>query len=219
MISGSAPPRRTLRNRTRERILESGLTLFNEEGIAAVSANRIASALGISPGNLYYHFSSKEQIAEWLARRFEQRVAELTASSESVVALDDLWLTLHLLFEAIHEYRFIYRDVDYLVRESSKIGQCVRRITATTLQAVQRMCHRLADANIIRAGGEDVDSLALQMVFTTTCWFTFARLLPQSDARSADTGRAAYQVLTLLAPYLEPQARLYLTYLRAKYAD
>ena len=67
------------------------------------------------------------------------------------------------------------------------------------------------------ADNDEVDSLALSMTFTTTCWLTFERLLPQSDGGPKGAGYAAYQVLTLLSPYLEPQARAYLTYLRSKY--
>jgi AcrR family transcriptional regulator len=39
--------------KTRDRILEKALDLFNREGLAKISANRIASEMGISPGNLY----------------------------------------------------------------------------------------------------------------------------------------------------------------------
>ena len=216
----SSPTRRTgqtARTSTRNSILDTALSLFNEEGLAKSSTNRIAAELGISSGNLYYHFSSKEQIAEWLIRRFEERVGAVAQAAESVVALDDMWLTLHLGFEIIHAYRFIYRDVDYLVREFPKAGQRVSQITARSVQSTQRMCQRLADASVICASREDVDSLALQIVFTATCWFTFARLLPGGDTRPQDAGRAAYQVLTLLAPYVEPQSRAYLSYLRNKY--
>lgn len=50
--------------KTRDRILEKALILFNEKGTAAVTTNHIASAMGISPGNLYYHFRNREEIIQ-----------------------------------------------------------------------------------------------------------------------------------------------------------
>jgi AcrR family transcriptional regulator len=204
---------------TRGRILETALALFNSGGLAKTSTNHIAAEIAISPGNLYYHFKNKEQITEWLVRRFEARIETITASADSVTALDDLWLTVHLNFEAIHAYRFIYRDIDFLMRECPSIGRRVRKITAGSVLAAQRMCRRLAASGVLHASSEDLNSLALQMVFTATCWFTFAKLLPDGDLQADDTGRAAYQVLTLLGPYLQPDAQLYLTYLRSKYVS
>jgi AcrR family transcriptional regulator len=47
---------------TREWILETAIKLFNEYGTQAISTKRIAKEMGISPGNLYYHFKNKEEI-------------------------------------------------------------------------------------------------------------------------------------------------------------
>ena len=44
---------------TQLRILQAALELFNEQGTAAVSANKIAERCGISKGNLQYHFKNK----------------------------------------------------------------------------------------------------------------------------------------------------------------
>ncbi len=52
------------KRKTRDKILEKALVLFNERGTAAVTTNHIASAMGISPGNLYYHFRNREEIIQ-----------------------------------------------------------------------------------------------------------------------------------------------------------
>ncbi|MGL5986966.1 MAG: TetR/AcrR family transcriptional regulator, partial [Burkholderiales bacterium] len=50
------------RIKTYDRIIQASLELFNEHGERAITTNHIAAHLGISPGNLYYHFRNKEEI-------------------------------------------------------------------------------------------------------------------------------------------------------------
>lgn len=204
---------------TRERILEASLRLFNEDGLAAVSAHRIAAELGISPGNLHYHFKTKQAIVERLFVRFEDRLVPCIDAAATVTALDDLWLSLHLTFEAVSEYRFIYRDIGHLLSEFPVLEARCHALTARNVIAAETLCAGLAAAGVIDATAEDVQMLALQLVFTTTCWFTFKRLVSprQPAGRHADAALAAYYALTLLAPYVVGEARDYLNYLRAKY--
>ena len=204
---------------TRERILEASLRLFNDEGLAAVSAHRVAAELGISPGNLHYHFKTKQAIVERLFLRFEDRLVPCIDAAATVTALDDLWLSLHLTFEAVSEYRFIYRDIGHLLGEFPALEARCHALTARNVIAAETLCAGLAAAGVIDAAAEDVQMLALQLVFTTTCWFTFKRLISprQPTGRHADAALAAYYALTLLAPYVVGEARDYLNYLRAKY--
>jgi AcrR family transcriptional regulator len=203
-------------NATRDRILNAALLLFNTEGVQKTSLNRIATETGISAGNLHYHFKTKEQIEEWLLRRFEHRVEAITAARK-VAALDDLWLILHLALEAIQEFGFVYRDLDRLARSSPCIARRLQRITERLVTTTRRMCESLAEEGVMHIAREDLDALALQMVFTATCWHSFAQLLPERASHEDRAGQGAYQVLTLLAPYLDKHARLYLQYLRSKY--
>lgn len=205
-------------NSTRERILQTSLQLFNAEGLPSVSTHRIAAELGMSPGNLHYHFKTKQLIVERLFRRFEERLLLLDGSFDAIRAIDDLWLALHLRFEAINAYRFVYRDMAYLASEYPALGTRVQALTAQNLLAAQALCQGLVAAGVIEASEEQVQVLALQMVFTTTCWLSFERLLPGRDAlQQADPGLAAFYTLTLVSPYVSKESRAYLDYLRAKY--
>lgn len=47
---------------TKEKIIETSIKLFNEKGCLNTSTRHIADELGISVGNLYYHFKNKEEI-------------------------------------------------------------------------------------------------------------------------------------------------------------
>jgi AcrR family transcriptional regulator len=202
---------------TRDRILQSSLRLFNDAGAASVSTNRIAAELEISAGNLYYHFKNKEQIVEVLVRRFEQRLAPIDSGARSIKAVDDLWLALHLTFEAIHDYRFVFRDADYLMRSFPVARKRLQAIIGASIKTTQALCVSLVDAGILKITAEELQVLAFHIVFTATCWSMFAKLAPGDVLDSADTGRAAYHVLTLLTPYMTEDSRHYMIYLRSKY--
>jgi AcrR family transcriptional regulator len=204
--------------KTRDRILEASLALFNREGVAAVSTHRIATETDISPGNLHYHFKTKAQIVAWLVRRFEAHLAPCLEAAASVSAIDDVWLTLHMTFEAIAAYRFVYRDIAFVLHEYPELETSAQSLTAANLLASRALCVRLAEAGVMQASPDDVEMLALQMVFTTTCWFSFTRLVPRMSRQDqAGPGFAAYYTLTLLSPYVVGDARDYLNYLKGKY--
>jgi AcrR family transcriptional regulator len=203
--------------KTRDRILEAARTMFNRETVSQVSTHRIATELGISQGNLHYHFKSKQQIVELLFRRLAAEMAPFGEADAAIDAIDDMWLTLHLAFEVIERYRFIHRDIDFVVREYPTMLPRARAMTAGYLDGVRRMCRKLVVREVLRASPGEVEVLALQTVLNATCWHTFSNLALPSAAGAVSTGRAAYHTLTLLAPYASPAARLYLDYLRAKY--
>jgi AcrR family transcriptional regulator len=203
--------------KTRDRILETARTMFNAEAVSRVSTNRIATELGISPGNLHYHFQTKQQIVEALFRRFASAMAPFATVDATIEALDDLWLALHLSFEVIERYRFVHRDIEFLVCEYPDMLARARAMTGGYVEGVRRVCSKLVARQVLVATPEQIDAMALQTALNTTCWHSFAKLALPHAAAPASTGHAAYHTLTLLAPYVSEQGRAYLDYLRNKY--
>ena len=60
--------------KTREKILDVSLQLFNEKKASNVSTVQISAAMKISPGNLYYYFANKEELIRclWRERMLDQ---------------------------------------------------------------------------------------------------------------------------------------------------
>ena len=67
------------RVKTSERIVQTSLELFNQQGERSVSTNHIAAHMEISPGNLYYHFPNKQAIIAVLFREYEALVDSFLA--------------------------------------------------------------------------------------------------------------------------------------------
>lgn len=205
--------------RTRDRILDAGRQLFNHDGLAGVTTHRIATELGVSQGNLHYHFRTREAIVTALFRRFESRLSACIESHADADALDDWWLTLHLTYEVIDEYQFVYRDVAYLLTEYPALESDLQALTARQLVATRNQMQRLRSAAVLRMNEEDAEMLALQLVFSMTCWTTFKRMMPKRPKGHSDAALATYYTLTLLSPFVSEPSRPYLDYLRHKYVS
>ncbi|MEO7743044.1 MAG: TetR/AcrR family transcriptional regulator [Usitatibacter sp.] len=210
--------------RTRNRVLAESLRLFNEMGESRVTIGTIAIALDMSAGNLYYHFRNKDQIVEELFARFEVRIdVEPRTNAGGADAIEDLWLYLHLMLEAIWEYRFLYGNLDDLLSRSRKLREHFARIVERKFAVVVALCEGLVGARAMRARPEEVRTLAGNVLLVATYWLSFQALRAGARGRApggdGDLGRGAYQVMALIAPYLLGEAREHLDRLSRNYID
>jgi AcrR family transcriptional regulator len=207
--------------RTVERILSRALELFNAHGEANVTTGMIAEALDMSPGNLYYHFRNKDQIVERLFRRFAERVdVDPPPFAGAAQAIEDLWLYLHLMLEAIWEYRFLYRNLDDLLARNRKLREPFNRILDRKRDMVVALCESLARSGAMKASPEEIRVLAANVLVVATYWLGFQAVRGRRDGlAAADLGQGAYQVVALVSPYLQGEARSHLERLGRQYLE
>jgi AcrR family transcriptional regulator len=194
--------------RTRERILETSLALFNRDGAPQVTTADIAGEMNISPGNLYYHFRNKDEIIGELYAEYESRLQPLLADPRGrPIDVEDFWLWLHLLFELMGQYRFLYRDLDELAARDPALGMRFGRMLRQGCATVVELCRGMVAAGTMRATEREIAALSRNVVLVATYWQSFARIEDGASAIAPDAGRAAYQVLALIAPFLVGDAR------------
>jgi AcrR family transcriptional regulator len=205
--------------RTRERILETSLLLFNRSGAPHITTADIADEMGISPGNLYYHCRNKDEIIDELVGAFEQRLDGLLAAPQGRAAdVEDLWLLLHLLFEAMWDYRFLYRDLDEILSRNRKLASRFALIMRRGTQTVIALCESMAATGAMRASEREIEAVAENVALVATYWISYQKLAAgEDDTRAISLERAAFQVLSLIAPYLRGSARVLLDRLSQDY--
>lgn len=209
------------RRRTRERIVEESLALFNAFGEPNVTTQAIADRLGISPGNLYYHFKCKDEILAEIFSAFSAEImAVLAAPTKRRPDVEDMWLLLHLVFEIVGKYRFLYRDVVDLVSRNRTIETRFRAILGHALRTTHDLLDGLAEAGDLRATKPEIEALAVNMVLVTSNWLSFEFVRdPRKPVDESTLGRGIYQVMAMIAPLLEGDGRRLFERLARRYVE
>jgi AcrR family transcriptional regulator len=234
--------------RTAERILEVTLELFNRFGEPNVSTTAISAELRISPGNLYYHYPAKDELINALVDRYKRALAELLGAAEDVRNVEDAWLFVHMLFELIWNYRFLYRDLNDLLSKNRRLETHFQAVLRDKAHAVQALLDGLARGQALAVsppsapgrpqaterpgktkhdagvGADMSTAVSNAMVVVLTYWLSYEyvrdpRRALEPESAAAALNRGAFHVLSLLLPYLEPAAREHLMALAGAYRD
>ena len=217
-----SPPTKKPR-RTAERILDVTLELFNRFGEPNVSTTVISAELGISPGNLYYHYPAKDELINSLYGRFEAALGPLLRAAEDVRNVEDAWLVVHMLFEHIWNYRFLYRDLNDLLSKNRHLELRFQQVLKHKAQAVEALLRGLgASTSPMRPDARALRPVAAAMVVVLTYWLSFEYVRDPRHALEPETAgaalvRGAFHVLSLLVPYLQAEQREHLLALIGPY--
>ena len=190
------------RSKTKDTILRTAQALFNAEGESAVSSVDIASVIGMSPGNLYYHYKGKEPI---IAALFEDFAAELRqvlgAPINEPLRLEDNWVYLYIIFEEIWDFRFFYRNQAEIVARVPALKGPFARLLALKEQTAFSLLSDLEAPGYLSFREGDKAALASRLSQHFTFWLQYHELREGTVPTKALIDRGVYQSLAMIAPY------------------
>ena len=186
---------------TRDRILDTCRILFNERGPAEVTTAEIATAVGISEGNLHYHFRRKELIVVALFDQFE--------AANDKAGRPDAGMKRHPephrqylagWFNMMWEWRLFYAAGVY--RMAPVLQPRLMRMTDRSQAQVGQVLHGLVRDGVLDADAAEIDHLVVNAWIVASYWIDYLRSRQGVETITRDHLRWGYaQVEALFTPY------------------
>jgi AcrR family transcriptional regulator len=197
-------------NGTARRILEHARRAFNERGVAAVGIRDLARELDLSPGNLSYHFPTKEAL---IAALLEEAHAINNAVAAPAGPLDFIELDriIRNIMQRDVEHQWMMRDAVGLMLSLPALRDRHERLQRTREARVDGVIERLIQARMLDAERTDRALLRLQVLTQVFFWVPSALLAAPDRDPAERLDLHARAALALFALYATPIGRRQLT--------
>ena len=158
-----SPPRRARALRTRQALVDAALSLFEREGLAAVSIDAMVRQAGVAKGTFYVHFRDRDAFLLEIHRDFHDRLACRieSATERAAPGMERLWLGITAYLDGCLAERgrkallFDARSESSLSEEVARRNESMAAVAARELGAAGHPSSR-ATARLVVAMAAEV---------------------------------------------------------------
>ncbi|MEL6592205.1 MAG: TetR/AcrR family transcriptional regulator [Bacteroidota bacterium] len=196
--------------KTRDKILQQARLLFNEKGLSLVSLRQIAKQLGMSDGNLRYHFKTKDELLQALymelVGHFDQQIDSL--SEEQALSMGHLFSSVQWTYRRLFAYRFFMLDFVNLCRQHPEIGGHFKQLQVMRRQQFLGLTERFVSQGIMRPAAylEEYQHLHDRMQVLSDFWLSSAEIVGVPAGTDPILHYSKIN-LSMIYPYLNPTAQ------------
>lgn len=188
--------------KTKDRILQTSRHLFNDNGEASVTALDISQTLDISPGNLYYHFRSKEDILSQLFDQLYQAIVPRLEELEmSLAGLENQPIVLEALFETMWQYRFVFLDTHRIAQRYPRLKRRLQNLIARQHLAFARWVEQLESLDLLDPPTPENRELLIENLTQQSLSWVAISPLRFKESPASTQRRAVAQVMALITQH------------------
>ncbi|WDD98940.1 MULTISPECIES: TetR/AcrR family transcriptional regulator [Thalassomonas] len=195
--------------KTRDKIIQASIALFNEQGERNVTTNHIAAHLGISPGNLYYHFRNKEDIILSIYEEYARNLVLETFPqvSPDVKPLDAIILYMDAVFQAMMKFRFFYSNLPVLLAKNPSLRDKYVSVQQSIAERVSQLLVSLRDADMMDFDVEELPDIVSILRLVNTFWISFYQTQNiDVEINDAVFYQGVLKILVIIRPYITESA-------------
>lgn len=194
------------RKGTARRILEHARQAFNERGVSAVGVREIAKKLGLSPGNVSYHFPTKQDLVLALIEEMHAQNDATLMPSDGPHDIAQLDAMIRSVMDRDLENRWLMRDAVGLLSVFPALAPMQKRMHRARQARVDAIVERLTAAKLLDAKktAKHLPLLRQQLITQLFFWIPAAVVAAPDRDLAASLDEHARAVLALFAPFCTP---------------
>ncbi len=190
---------------TKQRIIEAAISLFNTNGIANVRLTQISDEVGISVGNLAYHYKNKEAIVEAVYAQLIEEFAEVLSEYLTDSSLLDFDKQISSYYSFFKHNRFYLFNIFEIERSYPTIHSRWQRYISKMIVQLRKRLDYLVDSGSLEKEKADGDF----DLFAQSIWITITFWIPQQVIRGKTHRHEMYRkaVWALIVPQLTSKGK------------
>ncbi len=138
--------------KTKDKIIAISINLFNLHGTKDISTNHIAKEMGISPGNLYYHFRNKNDIIRSIANKFSSEIGSVLQIQLDTISdfSDNLTTLFNRFFKIQRSYQFLFLEGVHLTKQDHILLDNYTKLRSLIKTGYYELLYNLVKIKIIK---------------------------------------------------------------------
>ncbi len=181
-------------------IIQAATRYFNEHGYMTVSLFQLAQHLGMSRGNLTYHFKDKDRLLDAINEEMWDKIKSERNKSRQLPSFQNLHNEIQLYYKFQKQYRFIFLDSHVL--NHPLVKQQFREMTTQSIAD-----NKAAIAFAIQLGNMKPETYpGMYNNIALITWMLTFFWLPQQVIRGSKTTEDGERLIwSILIPHFTPK--------------
>ena len=165
---------------TKERIISTAVELFNTKGFVNVTMRNLADELGMSLGNLTYHFKKKEELMEAIHEQIEKERNVLLESVQMIPSIENIHRQMVPLYHLYERFRFLQQDILEINRAYPHLAEVQREQIKSQIRYIKA----IIDYSVGSGNMKPESRMGQYQQLAETVWMIITFWLPQRELRN-----------------------------------
>ena len=204
--------------KTKDKVIQGSIELFNLHGERNVTTNHIAAHISISPGNLYYHYRNKDDIIRSIYKLYEKNLDQMFQPQDAQSAgMDEMMYYLDRVFYSMWQFRFFYANLPDILARDSELHERYLVAQKALYQRIIATLSEVRSQGYITLDDEMIDDLAHTLKLVVAFWVSYQHTQSATPITQSTISKGVLKILNIVKGYLTPSGLVHINEIEKNY--